>query len=403
MDNSFQAFSKLLAYCEANDWAGYDPFDALNSRVFQTLPLLDKKIPRLILTQALKRSPINIRPLALVPKSQNPKAMGLFLTAFLRLSEKEVPNREQLIGKMIERIVALRSPAQKYWCWGYNFPWQMRTELVPMGAPNLVTTYFVASALLAAYEQRRDRMCLEIAVSAADYIHDELFRSEGEVAMFRYPLPTDYVPIHNANFLAAELLCRVAKLTGENRYLGRALAVTRYSVNCQAADGSWEYGSSKVQSWIDNFHTGYNLCALKDLGKHLQTSEFEESVRKGYKFYRDRFFREDGAAKYFHDRVYPIDIHSVAQSIITLHAFREEDPGAPAQARKVLDWAMRNMWNPKGYFAYRVLRSCTIRTPYMRWSEAWMLLALAEVIRTETPQESRPEFSGAKRAVSAWA
>jgi len=25
---------KLLAYCKANEWAGYDPYDALNSRVF---------------------------------------------------------------------------------------------------------------------------------------------------------------------------------------------------------------------------------------------------------------------------------------------------------------------------------------------------------------------------------
>jgi hypothetical protein len=24
----------LLAYCRANDWAGHDPYDALNSRIF---------------------------------------------------------------------------------------------------------------------------------------------------------------------------------------------------------------------------------------------------------------------------------------------------------------------------------------------------------------------------------
>jgi hypothetical protein len=28
------AVLKLLAYCRANDWAGYDPYDALNSRLF---------------------------------------------------------------------------------------------------------------------------------------------------------------------------------------------------------------------------------------------------------------------------------------------------------------------------------------------------------------------------------
>ena len=72
---------KLLAYCRANDWAGYDPYDALNSRLFTALPFLNARLPRLCLTQALKRSPINIRPLALIPKTQNPKAMALFLSA----------------------------------------------------------------------------------------------------------------------------------------------------------------------------------------------------------------------------------------------------------------------------------------------------------------------------------
>src|SRR5882724_9655954 len=66
------ALLKLVAYCRKNNWAGFDPFDALNSRAIERLPLLDNKLPRLVLTQVLKRSPINLRPLMLVPKVQNP-------------------------------------------------------------------------------------------------------------------------------------------------------------------------------------------------------------------------------------------------------------------------------------------------------------------------------------------
>src|SRR5271155_515715 len=77
---------KLLTYCRENDWAGYDPYDALNSRIFSALPFLDFDLPRLVLTQALKRSPVNIRRFLLVPKKQNPKAMGLFLAAMVKLS-----------------------------------------------------------------------------------------------------------------------------------------------------------------------------------------------------------------------------------------------------------------------------------------------------------------------------
>jgi hypothetical protein len=35
------------------------------------------------------------------------------------------------------------------------------------------------------------------------------------------------------------------------------------------------------------------------------------------------------------------------------------------------------MWDEAGYFYYRKHQVMTIRTPYMRWSQAWMTLALA--------------------------
>src|SRR5436190_16190942 len=100
----------LLAYCEANGWAGYDPYDALNSRLFSALPLLDSRIPRLVLTQALKRSPINIRRLLLVGKTQNAKGIALFLSALLRMPDETVPRQNQLIAYLIDRLGAVRSP-----------------------------------------------------------------------------------------------------------------------------------------------------------------------------------------------------------------------------------------------------------------------------------------------------
>src|SRR5688500_921740 len=76
---------ELLDYCRANDWAGHDPYDALNSELFKALPLLDSRWPRLVLTQLLKRSPINLRGFLRVPETQNAKGIALFLQAFLKL------------------------------------------------------------------------------------------------------------------------------------------------------------------------------------------------------------------------------------------------------------------------------------------------------------------------------
>ena len=211
-DKDFQTklekpINKLLEYCEKNDWAGYDPYDALNSIIFRALPSLDFRIFRLVLTQALKRSPVNFRPILLVPKTQNPKALALFLMAFLKLRKLGLLKSDDLINFMIQKLIDLRSPLNSinfypvkyfveiseadltgaintvnqptnhqinpYWCWGYSFPWQTRTIIVPRGEPNIVCTVFVANALLDAYEKNRNVRYLSMAVSAAEYILNE--------------------------------------------------------------------------------------------------------------------------------------------------------------------------------------------------------------------------------------
>ena len=387
------ALHKLVAYCRANDWAGHDPYDALNSRLFKKLPFLNSRWPQIVLTQALKRSPINVRSLFLVPKTQNPKALGLFLSAFVKLSEHQLAERENLIEHMIERLMALRSNDNAHWCWGYSFPWQTRTIVVPVASPNLVCTTFVADALLDAYDQsdHKDERCLKMAVSAAEYIRDVLYWEDGALSGFSYPLPGIRGTTHNANLMAAALLCRVYRHNGDERFLPPAFRVARYSAAMQRPDGSWWYGEGSTQHWIDNFHTGYNLAALRAMGRYAETSEFDEVVRRGFAFYRANFFRADGAAKYFHNQAYPLDIHCVAQSIITLLDFQDLDPTSVAQARSVYEWAMDHMWDERGFFYYRVLRSCTIRTSYMRWSQAWMVLALATLVADSNRAETNAQ------------
>src|SRR6266496_3748421 len=179
-----EAAVKLLAYCRENDWAGHDPYDALNSELFQSFPILDSRLPRLVFTQVLKRSPIDLRRLLRIPKTQNAKAMSLFLSAFVNLHRIGLVDKDE-IRFMIDRIIALRSQDTPYWCWGYSFAWQTRTIVVPRATPNLVCTAFVASALLNAYDEFGDPRCLEMAVSAARYISETLYwTGENAVASF---------------------------------------------------------------------------------------------------------------------------------------------------------------------------------------------------------------------------
>jgi hypothetical protein len=240
-----------------------------------------------------------------------------------------------------------------------------------------VCTTFVANALLDAYDSNREARCLAIATSAAEYILDELYWTDGyPVAGFRYP-PGSRTRIHNANFLGAALFLRIHKYTNDNKFLDPAMRVARYSAANQREDGSWYYGELPTQRWVDNFHTGYNLCALWSISQYAGTSEFDLHVRRGFEFYLRHFFSEDGAPKYFHNRSYPIDIHSVAQSIITLLTLKDLDENSVNLAHAVFRWAMSNMWDKRGYFYYQILPYWKNKIPHMRWSQAWMLLALS--------------------------
>ena len=399
VNDPFATALDLLSYCAAEHWAGHDPYDALNSRVFEALPLLNRRLPRLVATQALKRSPLNLRWFARIPKTQNPKALALFLASVLRMPGLAPLRRSALVESMIGSLVELRSPGAVHWCWGYSFPWQTRTVVVPRWAPNLVCTTFVADALVDAYERHNDRRCLDMALSAADYIVNELYWTDGSaVSSFSYPLPSHRVPIHNANLLAAALLCRVANHVGDSRFSDVAFDVARYSAGRQQPDGSWLYGEHPTLAWIDNFHTGYNLCALRTIAETTGTSDFDEVLERGHEFYRTHFIREDGAARYFHNHTYPIDVHCVAQTMITLRTLADLDRDNARRAHQVFLWAMAHLWDRRGFFYYRQLRTCTIRTSYMRWSQAWMLRAIVSLLN-----EPQKAVSAALRPATAFA
>lgn len=387
-----QATLRLLEYCRSHDWVGYDPYDALNSKVVQRLPMLQIRAVRLILTQLLKRSPVNLRPLLLVPYSQNPKGLALFIPALLRLARLQlVPSDTS--RDLVSRLLALRSPGTAHWCWGYPFPWQSRAALFPRWLPNVICTSFAGNALLDVYKEFSDPDCLKIAVSAADFLLETLYYEEPcSVACFSYT-PVARSKVHNANLLGAAFLCRAGKASGEERFFFPAIKAARFSVAHQHPDGSWDYGDSDTppQRWKDNFHTGFNLTALRSIAQNAGTDEFESATMRGFQFFRENFFEPDGRARYFHNRTYPVDIHSAAQSIIVLMSFKDLDPASIKLAQSVCHWTLHNLCAAEGFFFFQKQRFYTNKIPYMRWSQAWMLLALSVLLEhgLQAPRERK--------------
>lgn len=374
--NIQNAIQDLLKYCSTHDWSGYDPYDGLNSRLFQATPFRHSRFARLILIQTLKRSPFNFRPLLGVPQLENPKGLALFASAAVRLQRLGLAGKG-LDDSLLERLLRLRSPGFEALCWGYPFDWQNRHFMLPRYHPNIICSSFGGHALLDGYEQGGSPSYRECAVSVANFICTGLNRTpDGGSFCFSYT-PLDHGGVHNANLLGAAFLARVWGHTGDELLQQDALHAARYSVDRQRRDGSWVYGESTKQQWVDGFHTGYNLLALRRLHQAFDLPWLKDAMDKGYAYYRAHFIRKDGVAPYYQDKIYPLDIHSTAQAIITLTEFSDYDSEAIGLAECLLDWACRNMRHREGFYYYQKHRHWINRTPYMRWSQAWMLLAMA--------------------------
>ena len=362
----------LRRYVEDRDFRGYDPFDALNSPFLKALSGRSKYL-KIAFTQALKRCPVNLRPLLGVEKGHNPKGLGLFLWGYARIyGAGQDPAVLDKIRALLDLLDRMKSPGYSGNCWGYNFDWQNRGFYLPRFTPTIVNSAFIGHALLDTYRQTGLQRALDMAVPIKEFILNDIPRQrEGSSFCFSYT-PLDSSAVHNANLLGASLLMRLSAVSGETSLRDAALSSLAYSLKYQNEDGSWPYGRSKMQSWIDSFHTGFNLQSL-----HYFLQEGADECRsafdRGARFYEDRFFLEDGRPKYYHDRTYPLDIHSAAQAVVSFSLFKPRDDGLP---ERVVTWMVSHLRSPQGAFYYQKGRWLTNRILYMRWSQAWAFHAL---------------------------
>ncbi len=268
--------------------------------------------------------------------------------------------------------------------WGYNFDWQSRVLFARRDTPTIVPTAFAARAFLEGHQVFGDANYLATARSVCDFIVKDLPRTveTHEEVCFSYSLNSE-TRVYNASLLAAETLACVGSISGDIELAGIAVRATHYVVNRQREDGSWAYGSESSQDWIDSFHTAFLLSSLYRIVQHSATNEsegFSHSLNRGYEFWRSRFFLADGWPKYYDDALYPVDTHAAATAIATLADLNHSFGDALGVAERVAEWSLANLRDPSGYFYYQRRRFYTLRTPYMRWSQAWMLYGLARLL-----------------------
>ncbi len=360
-------------------YAGYDPFDSLNSVVMEKTPLGKSELLRLAWLQFGKRSPVNFRPLFGVPKRRNPKGIGLFILGMLE--DYQRTGEQSYMREAVELAdwLLTQKSDQASWdfpCWGYHFDWQARAFYVPKGKPNIITTCYVARALLELGKLLDREDYVETALASAHFITKYLLtRSDGRL-FFAY-IPGETAFVHNASLWGAAWLALAGTEIGDSEMQEIALEVARQSVQEQRDDGSWVYGARHHHQFIDGFHTGYNLEALDLLRKALEIDEFDQSIEHGMTYYREHFFLEDGTSKYYHDNVYPLDMHNFTQGVLTLLKVGGTEADR-ALAAKIMRRSVELMYMPRQHrFIYQRHRWYSNKIDYIRWTQAWAYYGLA--------------------------
>lgn len=388
LTSKFQnSFFKLKCYCEAQNYKGWDPYDGLNSKLFQALPLKYWDLARLAWIQAFKKSPINFRNLLLVPKEHNSKGIALFLLGYCRLYEASCLGKtkygtpEELLNKikyLTELLLDMKVEGYSGACWGYNFDWQARRLfLFKKNTPTVVATAFCVEALIESYKITKYKKALTAALSSADFVLHDLSRTiYGNGHIFSYSVKDGNNTVINASLLGAKILSYAYNYTREQEYFDMAKKAVVAACNLQEKDGSWIYGLLGVQSWKDSFHTGFNLDAIATYQQNTEDMAFQKNIEKGWAYYTLNFFESDGKPKYYHNKTYPIDIHCPAQVVVTASKLNQFSMYKDL-LDSTLNWTIENMQSKRGFFYYQYRKGISSKISYMRWSNAFMFNAMA--------------------------
>jgi hypothetical protein len=373
-----QSLDRLEAYIVGERFRGYDPYDALSAPLLR-LPLLrSSRWLRLAAVQALKRSPVNLRPLLRVPKGYNPVTLAFALEGSAYRAQVGHGRTEHHLAqarKCVAELARLRSSGYSGDCWGYPFDWEARYGRLPAGTPTIVATGIVTNALFTAYRLLRLEDALAMCKGAARFVLNDLPRLDAEDGTFCWGyFPGDTQRVLNATMKGARLCAQVHSATGDGSLLEPAAQTAAYVARHQRDDGSWPYAVGDTRRRADNFHTAYVLDAYESYEQCAGDARFRAAKERGWRYYRDNFFADDRIPRYYPDELYPVDATACAQSILTLCRFGDLDTAA-----RVAGWVVQEMQCDDGHFAYQVRRRRVVRIPYMRWSSAYMYAGLSRL------------------------
>lgn len=377
-----QSYSKLDQYVRNEHFAGYDPYDTLNS----SIPFRKwGKWPPILAIQIQKRNPFGSRKLLRIKKGVNPKGLGLFLHSY-SLAYQRNPDEglRETMDDLFRQIKDCRTKGYQEYCWGYNFDWASPVKYLKAYSPTIVASVFIAKGIYAYYEATGSEEAYSVLVSIGDFIQNHLATTEDETGIcFSYSVEMRDC-CYNATLLGTEHFARLYHISGNEIYRQLAQKSASFVIHRQKPDGSWNYSlnyETGVERKQIDFHQGYILDSLhyyKTFGKD-QSPQLEQAIRKGLQFYKEQQFQPKGKSFWRLPKKWPVDIHNQTQGIITFSRLKEYSPEYLNFAQTIANWTIENMQHSDGHVYYKKYPTHMVKIPMMRWGQAWMHLALNEL------------------------
>ena len=374
-----EKFTQNLArWLRKNNYVGYDPYQLQSMKLWPILNILSSpKLPKIFLSKFFV-PPVFDLAIRQNKKLLIPKALGLTIRGNISMFKKT--KKKALLSQnenLIQTLMDNRYPSYNNPSWGVPFSWKSSFGwLYPEGYPAAIVAAEVGHAFLDHYEIQPSRELKATCCGIAEALINEtgFTQINGQQVCFHYTDLDKYFVV-NVNTYAASYLARLYSVVPDKKYYDLSLAAIKFTLSHQQSDGSWYYYAPpfvQTNRRIDNRHTGFTLVSLLWANKVLNNNNISEAVQKGWQFYRQNFVSAF-KPKWSMDSLFPIDMHDVAQLIITATEF-----GDLELARGCAQWAIDNMSNNNDEFYYRMYQNGTIiKVPFIRWNQAWMYRAIS--------------------------
>ena len=392
----WDTINAFLRWLDAHGYASYDPYDIWGTQYslwarrlyykkgIAGLPLIAPVLLLEIIFPGLRA--------LFVKKERFATADGQLALAFLNLYE--ITHNDEYLEKAIilcEDLIRSSVPGYSGYCWGYPFDWQNFRGLWRKNTPYITSVPYCFEAFLKLYEISQVTRYQEAAASVAKFVFEDLrdtcVSAESSAASYS---PIDTSQVVNASAYRAFVLFEAAYRLGYHDYERKAWRNVNFILQTQLSDGSWRYAVDHAgEAFIDHFHTCFVLKNLWKINRYLRSDTIDQSIRRGYTYYRRSLFDANDNPKSFaiepRTQIVQLDLYNLAEAIQLGALVKEDISEAFALACKLACRLTEKYQLSDGHFVTRVyIGGRKHKFPYIRWAQAQIFYSLTSLLMMET-------------------